>query len=402
MERAIHISSINREKTGENRPDNFLIKFNPPLNLNPEMKHSLAIDRLTMTYSWYNIRSSYKNNTIKYSNDRGVNWNTATFKDGMYSYTDINNYLKQYMEQKNQHTTDQQGNKVFHININFILSTYRVLISFSDDKFQLDLRGTNFGELIGFEKKLITKTEYGTILPNITNSIDVLNINTNAIKDSIVDGVNTNTIAMIPTDNLTRSYPFTFEPRRPLYCPVSSNMFSEMRFYVTDSLGRPVDFNGIDWFMTLLLHSRQYHLVIKYETIRFKKKKYDPELGRFTRQHIYGEGVMDVFKNIGSKVIGQTLKKAAKTAASKAVTTAATKTGEHVGKKAGDKISQMLSKSSTPKKVRFDETVSTASKPGEEIVKILSKSSTPLSTQQPKRMTQQEINQRLNLILSDD
>ena len=43
MERAIHISSIDREKTGENRPDNFLIKFNPPLNLNPDMKHSRLI-----------------------------------------------------------------------------------------------------------------------------------------------------------------------------------------------------------------------------------------------------------------------------------------------------------------------------------------------------------------------
>ena len=56
------------------------------------------------------------------------------------------------------------------------------------------------------------------------------------------------------------------------------------------------------------------------------KKRYDPDLGRFTRQHIYGEGVMDVFKNIGSKVFGQTLKKAAKTAADKAITTAASKT----------------------------------------------------------------------------
>ena len=51
MERAIHISSINREKTGENRPGNFLIKFNPTLKLDREMHHSLAIDRLTMTYS---------------------------------------------------------------------------------------------------------------------------------------------------------------------------------------------------------------------------------------------------------------------------------------------------------------------------------------------------------------
>ena len=131
------------------------------------------------------------------------------------------------------------------------------------------------------------------------------------------------------------------------------------------------------------------------------KTRYDPELGRFTRQHIYGEGVMDVFKNIGAKVIGQTLKKAAKTAATKAVTTAATKTGEHVGKKAGDKIIQMLSKSKTPKKVTFEETVTNALKPGEEIVKLLS-ASTPVTSQKPKPMSQQEINQRLNLVLSED
>ena len=135
------------------------------------------------------------------------------------------------------------------------------------------------------------------------------------------------------------------------------------------------------------------------------KYKYDPELGRFTRQHIYGEGVMDVFKNIGAKVIGQTLKKPAKTAATKAVTTAATKTGEHVGEKAGDKIIKFLTKkkrNDASKKVTFDETVANAMNPGEEIVKILSKHSTPVSTQKPKSLAQQEINQRLNLILSDD
>ena len=106
---------------------------------------------------------------------------------------------------------------------------------------------------------------------------------------------------------------------------------------------------------------------------------------------------MDVFKNIGSKLIGKTVKQAAKTAATKAVTTAATKTGEHVGKKAGDKIIQMLSKSNTPKKVRFDETVT---KPGEKIFRILSKSNGKVNP--TKRMTQQDINQRYNLILSDD
>ena len=134
------------------------------------------------------------------------------------------------------------------------------------------------------------------------------------------------------------------------------------------------------------------------------KKPYDPELGRFSRQHIYGEGVMDVFKNIGAKVFGQTLKKAAKTAANKAIITAATKTGEHVGKKAGDKIISILSKSkinksNTPKNVTFNEPVAQAKKTGEEIANILMNSK-PVTTQKPP-MTQQEINQQLGFILSD-
>ena len=250
-ESAIHISSIKREKIGTNKPHDFLVKFNPPLKLNPELQHFLALDRLSMTYSWYNIRNSYTNNKIKYTHD-GTNWNTITFSDGMYSYSDINDYIHQYMEQKSHHTTDSKGVKNYSINLSFILSTYRVLVSIEGD-YQLDLRGTNFGDLIGFDKKLVIKTEYGTRIPNITKSIDSLNINTSAIKDSVVNGVNTNTIAVIPTDNLTRSYPFTFEPRGTLYCPVISNNISEMRITVNDSLGHPIDLNGIDWFMTLLL-----------------------------------------------------------------------------------------------------------------------------------------------------
>ena len=109
---------------------------------------------------------------------------------------------------------------------------------------------------------------------------------------------------------------------------------------------------------------------------------------------IYGEGVMDVFKNIGTKVIGQTLKKAAKTAATKAVTAAATKTGEHVGEKAGDKIIKFLSRKKRthpPKQVTFDEPLTQAKKTGDTIAKTVS-----------KPMSQQDRYQQLGLILSDD
>ena len=63
-ESAIHISSVKREKIGTNKPHDFKVKFNPPIKLDSEFKHFLALDRLSMTYSWYNIRSSYGNNKI--------------------------------------------------------------------------------------------------------------------------------------------------------------------------------------------------------------------------------------------------------------------------------------------------------------------------------------------------
>ena len=112
------------------------------------------------------------------------------------------------------------------------------------------------------------------------------------------------------------------------------------------------------------------------------KKRYDPELGRFTRQHIYGEGVMDIVP---------ILKKAAKNAADKAITTAASKTGEHAGKKAGDKIISMLKSKSNKKtkKVTFDVLITQGKKAGEDINKILNTSN-------------YDRYQKLSRILSDD
>ena len=49
------------------------------------------------------------------------------------------------------------------------------------------------------------------------------------------------------------------------------------------------------------------------------KKRYDVKTGRYVKKHIYGEGVTDVFKTIGRKLFGKTMKEAAKTATKKAV-----------------------------------------------------------------------------------
>ena len=159
------------------------------------------------------------------------------------------------MKKKGHLTNDDKTGDKYHINVTFVLSTYKILIQI-DNNYQLDLRNSKFGEFIGFTEKIVKKTDYGTILPNITNSIDMIYIYTDAITNSILNGVNTNTLAVIPTDNLTRSFPFTFAPRRLLFNEVSQLNISQMRFYITDSLGRPIGLNKIDWFMTLILRSK--------------------------------------------------------------------------------------------------------------------------------------------------
>ena len=110
------------------------------------------------------------------------------------------------------------------------------------------------------------------------------------------------------------------------------------------------------------------------------KRRYDPKLGKYVKKHIYGEGISDVLKAVGSKIFGRTAKKAAESAAKKA----AIETSEYAGKKAGDKIVELLSnnKTTTPS------------------VLIEPSLSEQLSLSEPKVLTAQEVNDRVNRLLS--
>ena len=59
------------------------------------------------------------------------------------------------------------------------------------------------------------------------------------------------------------------------------------------------------------------------------KMRYDPEIGRYVKKHIYtaeihSEELMDIFRSVGSKRFGKTAKEMTK----KVATKAATKTAE--------------------------------------------------------------------------
>ena len=248
-ESILQFASKNRQKVGVSLSHDFTTKIKEPIKLSYDMKHEFAVRTISMTYSWYNIRQSYGNNKIKYSHDNGNNWETITFVDGMYSYDDIDQYIKKTLSNNKDIQSDEYG-----IRISFVLSTYRVLIELEDD-FQIDLRNSDFRKLIGFNSKKITQTEYGTNLPDITRGVDEIHINCDKVTDSITDGQSSSTVAVIPVENLVRSLPFTYKPRFLAYSPVSGHLISSMRFYVTDSSGNPIDLNGINWYIELFIRS---------------------------------------------------------------------------------------------------------------------------------------------------
>ena len=109
------------------------------------------------------------------------------------------------------------------------------------------------------------------------------------------------------------------------------------------------------------------------------KKRFDLEMGMYVKKHIYGEGLMDIFKLLGRKLLNKTVKEGIKKGSEKAIASAVEKSGNYAAKRAGDKIVQLLSKNkSTPSIVKNADSVM--------------KEIAPLS--------QYEIDERVNRILS--
>ena len=48
FERPIQMSSINREKSGISRSDDFVIRFTPPLQLPEDMYHKIALNKVNI------------------------------------------------------------------------------------------------------------------------------------------------------------------------------------------------------------------------------------------------------------------------------------------------------------------------------------------------------------------
>ena len=140
---------------------------------------------------------------------------------------------------------DLEPDQASPITIEFDLISFKCFVSIIKS-FALDLRGSNFGALIGFEPMVIRQTQYGTNIPNITNSLDTLYIHCDLVDNSTVDGEYGYVIYTISTADLRRSYPFKDEPILEGFWEVNKTNINSSRIYITDALEKTINLNKVD------------------------------------------------------------------------------------------------------------------------------------------------------------
>ena len=200
MEKELVLSSqIARVKNTSKKPSDFTAIFDRPIVLGGNQRYVIGLDKVnTMTYSWHNVSPDYQNKIISYHN--GTEYKRIEFSNRCYDYTELSDYIKETLITNGDLEPDQAS----PITIEFDLTSFKCFVSIIKP-FALDLRGSNFGALTGFEPTVIRQTQYGTDIPNITNSLDTLYIHCDLVHNSVV-------IYTISTADLRRSYPFKDEP----------------------------------------------------------------------------------------------------------------------------------------------------------------------------------------------
>ena len=225
----------------------FTIHFPYSIYLDSEKNYKAALDGLiTMSYSWYNIDASFDNNKIRWRKKTEA-WQTLTFPNGMYDYKDINHFLQSHTGKVDPKDKDSD----FIYNLYFDMTIYRVVILMHED-YELDLSQGSFSELLGYRKSILSGDSVGKKVPNITRGVDWVFIHCHLIN-RISNNVPSDVLYSFSTADLQVSYPFQKVPHRIKWHPVNKSVIRSIRISVTDGRGNPLDLNGIDVALSLMI-----------------------------------------------------------------------------------------------------------------------------------------------------
>ena len=142
---------INTETSKTKELHKFVFNLSQRLDLKSSNKH-VALQNLSIYYTWKNIRKQYKNHKLKII---APTWNNEfELPDGSYFVSDTQDYMK-YIIKKHETLTQILSIYVYINRIN-----NRLVLKIKDG-YKLELQMPETMELFGSTKKLIHKTKIG-------------------------------------------------------------------------------------------------------------------------------------------------------------------------------------------------------------------------------------------------
>ena len=250
MDRPIFIDTSIKEINrlwGEN--NNFTVSMSGDgLDLPADQEHYIALHSLKMSYTWNNIDpQKFNNNTLRYSKDSGTNWSVITFPKGNYTYSDISQYISNFLESQNVEKDS--------IEIYCVSSLKKCFIELKSG-FQVDFRSNlEFGKLLGFNN-IIISSSYSSLTPNITNSVDNVIIRTSLISSSIMNGYqNDSVLYMFDTSSHRIGYSISIKEDNMIYNKINTNTITKFGMTFKDGLDRFIDLSDTEIQMVLFIRS---------------------------------------------------------------------------------------------------------------------------------------------------
>ena len=227
----------------------FTTRFNPPIQLEKDLKYEIALINLETYYSFPNVDAS--NNYFRYSPDNGITWFEIYIDEGSYDIIDINDTIEQKMRQNGHYDS---ANEEYYITISANSNTLKSVLIL-ENNYHVDFRPPiSISKLLGFDHNIYTQDFQES--ENVVNilSINSLLVNLDIIAGSYLNGSTHNTIySFFP--NVSPGYKIMESPINLIYLPVTLDTINSMEVSITDQDDNQLNLRGET--LTMRFHIRK-------------------------------------------------------------------------------------------------------------------------------------------------
>lgn len=276
--KTLHITSGSSTVTFTS-PNTFTFKL-PAYGLRTSSSMEVALKQMTMYYSWPNISAAKGNNLIRYT--WPLSTGTQTFDvlmaDGIYQFSEMQDYLQQVMMSRGHYLIDQYGQPQFYINLTVNSVLYCLSLTCTPLPASLPsgwsypsgwqstvaltpqlIVPNGWSQVSGFPIGTYPTTAQSSVyqtnsanVPQITSSTS-LNVISNVVDNSSISlAPNVLTTFVVPV-NQSPGTLINIQPTMLDWLPMSKeNTFSEVTIALTDQLMRPIQIKDPSGFVCIL------------------------------------------------------------------------------------------------------------------------------------------------------